>query len=805
MKKIFLKDNVIQSRKNDNSGKNALKLIKLNGTSDFLFEKNLPNFVELIDFLKNDNDIFIISGYSLCGKSLLTSIIPQLALETTIIHEFKCSQASTLDDLLLTFFETFKKYAQKNLLTLPKTNTQNFYELINFYLNQINNSIIINLDDWNEIEDKKNKDEIMNFLSQFASYDNIKLIITTRAFDISDVKNINLKISNSIIKPLNIDALKEYCNINIINAEGIEDFHKLSRGHYLNLCLSLSYIQPTNITIKSFVEEVKNSKKNIDEYIISKNLMLISQTYLEILWLTTLASFGIPKKQVFLLPDCEEEQLSFLEKKEIIRIVKDRIYIKDYFKNAIVKNIEPLAKKNIIKGIIKFLEAQLPLKPSLREVGLSRKTIRNEIERLNNIINNTEQKNLTKNTSSYMTILGYSKQIKTNWDGFDEIIMPKNHNEKNTNKNNTFITEDLQSAEKETEENTENNTNKDFSTEINNYNLAKLLKNKFSYNEALIQYSEAFDEALNTSNKSLMIKILNEIAECYFKLGDYQNAIKNYGKAHDLASEENDNEAYNILLQIAQIYKIMYKKDLATEIYTKIINEKNADIDTKLLAEMNLYEIDFQNKTVNEIIKKYIEFLERAKNNKKILAKIHYRLGFLYDKISNFDKALQHYISSINTCDDYIVNENLSTCYYNLAEIYKDKKDYTKAIDNYQKSFAIDELTKNTEGLLITSKKIAIAYEKQKSPLAKNYYEKTINLAKTSNDNYLIACSYIDLGDYYYKEQKNLEALKTYLSARKVMENQLTNENDRMIKERINDLKIKMGEKAVEKIIKEFY
>ena len=70
------------------------------------------------------------------------------------------------------------------------------------------------------------------------------------------------------------------------------------------------------------------------------------------------------------------------------------------------------------------------------------------------------------------------------------------------------------------------------------------------------------------------------------------------------------------------------------------------------------------------------------------------------------------------------MNENLSSCYYNLAEIYNDSKEYDFALDYYLKSFAIDEMTNKIENLLITTKKIAKIYERQKNELAKNYYEK---------------------------------------------------------------------------------
>ena len=49
-----------------------------------------------------------------------------------------------------------------------------------------------------------------------------------------------------------------------------------------------------------------------------------------------------------------------------------------------------------------------------------------------------------------------------------------------------------------------------------------------------------------------------------------------------------------------------------------------------------------------------------------------------------------------------------------------------------------------------------------------------------------------------------MDALKVYLSAKRIMNNQLTPENEMAIKDRINDLKVRMGKDVVENIIREF-
>ena len=795
---LFLKDNIIKSKQNDKSGKNALKLVKVSPQNEFLFEKNSVSFAELIDFLKGNDDVLVITGYSLCGKSLLGSVISKLIQEKTVFYKFRCTPASTLDDLLLNFFDTFKEYAQKKLVNIPKIDTQNFQERINIYLTKCDNPIIILLDGLNEIKNQKNKDELMNFISQVLDYKNIKLVVTTRAFDVSDLKNINLRLSTTVIKPLTQEDLTEYCLKNIINSDGIEEFYKLSRGHYFNLFYAMNYIQPTNTSIKEFVIELQNSKKNMDDTVIAKTLSLVPESYDNILWVIAYSDFGMPLSNLVSVPDFSEEQITFLEKKGIVEIVSGCVFMKDYFKSEILKTIEPLARINIIKGINKFLEAQLPMKPALRELKLSRNTIRNEIERLKGIINKTNAQKLEKNKTTFMNILGYSKQFKTNWDGFDDIIMPKDEKI-----NKIPPKEEVISEPKETEEKKDSFT---VETDENSaLMLAKRLKSKYAYSDALVQYSDALSYAMEKHDAVEIIKILKDIAECYCKLGDYSNAIENYGKAYELAKKENYNEdIYIILIKIAEIYSLSYKKDLSSEIYNDIISRENLSDYIKLRAELNLFELNFANMKPAEIVGKYLEILARAKNDKVMSSKIHFRLGFLYDRGSSIKNAIAHYKASINDCDDCSLNENLSSCYYNLAEIYKDNKDYKSALDYYLKSYAIDEMTNKIDNLLLTTKKIAKIYERENNDLAKKYYEKGLEFAKMMNDNYIIACAVIDLGDYYYRQKQDMKALKIYISARKILANQITKENEMAIKDRINDLRVRMGKNVVDAVLREF-
>ena len=176
----------------------------------------------------------------------------------------------------------------------------------------------------------------------------------------------------------------------------------------------------------------------------------------------------------------------------------------------------------------------------------------------------------------------------------------------------------------------------------------------------------------------------------------------------------------------------------------------------------------------------------------------------MYDNASSFDNAKKYYEKSIETCSNHEINENLSSCYYNLAQIYYYQKDYEKALSLYMKTYAIDEIKRNFDGMFLTTKRIAKTYEKKKSDLAQKYYEKALDIAKNMNDNYPVACAIIDLGDYYYRQKNDMQALKVYLSALKVLANQLTHENEMAIKDRISDLKVRMGKDVVDDVIRGF-
>ena len=119
-------------------------------------------------------------------------------------------------------------------------------------------------------------------------------------------------------------------------------------------------------------------------------------------------------------------------------------------------------------------------------------------------------------------------------------------------------------------------------------------------------FPKDLEEASKIGDKDSLLIILKEVAQCYFNINDYSNAIENYGKAHEIAKNKNlTDECYYMLLKIAEIYKQTYKTDLAKEIYSDIVAQENLPPYISVEAELNLFELNFNNMNSNDILKNY--------------------------------------------------------------------------------------------------------------------------------------------------------------------------------------------------------
>jgi archaellum biogenesis ATPase FlaH len=78
--------------------------------------------------------------------------------------------------MLLSFFETFRKYTILGKFTPPRMKAENFTQKINSYFNSISQPILIVLDSFDVIL-KENRQDILNFLKHIKNSENVKIIL----------------------------------------------------------------------------------------------------------------------------------------------------------------------------------------------------------------------------------------------------------------------------------------------------------------------------------------------------------------------------------------------------------------------------------------------------------------------------------------------------------------------------------------------------------------------------------------------------------------------------------------------------
>ena len=115
-----------------------------------------------------------------------------------------------------------------------------------------------------------------------------------------------------------------------------------------------------------------------------------------------------------------------------------------------------------------------------------------------------------------------------------------------------------------------------------------------------------------------------------------------------------------------------------------------------------------------------------------------------------------------------------------------------------------DKQTNNNEGIYFVYSKLAQIYEQTDKTACFSYLTKALASAKQLKDNLYIASAHLEIGDYYYRERELIPALKSFLSAKEFMRNSKDEENEAKIETRLNDLKIKMGERMYNAILESF-
>ena len=103
-------------------------------------------------------------------------------------------------------------------------------------------------------------------------------------------------------------------------------------------------------------------------------------------------------------------------------------------------------------------------------------------------------------------------------------------------------------------------------------------------------------------------------------------------------------------------------------------------------------------------------------------------------------------------------------------------------------------MTRNFNGIYISSMKLAELYTVKDAEKAVKYFEKAKVCAKELGEKFYIASTALAIGDFYYNRNENEKALENYLQAQDVAKDNFSKDNIEKIALRIEDIKARVGE-----------
>ena len=90
------------------------------GKNQFLFENNFKQIEEIYRFLTSKDKLLLVSGFTGTGKNTVVNKVFEYLTSQTLVLNYTSFETTILDDILLSFFDDFKKLISQGLINQPK-------------------------------------------------------------------------------------------------------------------------------------------------------------------------------------------------------------------------------------------------------------------------------------------------------------------------------------------------------------------------------------------------------------------------------------------------------------------------------------------------------------------------------------------------------------------------------------------------------------------------------------------------------------------------------------------------------------
>jgi len=753
------------------------------GINSFLIENNVGQIEKILDFFQQHTSLLLVNGFMGTGKFKIVKQALSFLKDDVITLYYNCFETTILDDILLEFFDTFKKLTAQNIIQTPKVRAENFTQKINSYFESIDKPIVIVINSFEQLL-KDNKPNILNFLYQLSKSYKIKIILIGRKFNYADFEQKYEKIS---VSGLEKGIFEKYLRSQDFKQIGplSDELYRQTRGYYFYTTLAMKVMKLKRCNLGEFLSEFAKSFVTFNDFILREALSFVDPISGHLFRFLTIMRHPINVKLLETLNLFNKDRLEFFIENMLIEKEGSLIYLQDYYKFIAENSITDNIAQKIHKSCVELYKTQLPLKPLERDLLISRQTMRTEIEyhslylpKKPAIIQRTiaEPQFIQTQVVNHIqpTIKEKDEQIKKISFVFeseaDEMAI--------MNKIATYINKFVDITDKKNQALEEI---KDLPlTEL--VNLAKKEEQNFEYQKVVMIYQKALTMNNDDDYYTYLPTIYSKIADAFKNMSDWFNAQKYYELAVEFYISAGDIEKIcENKYEIANIFYITFKPDRAERLLTDIIKE---NISINLLIKSQLMLSNITGKWALKELPKNIDMLDTP-----ILAELYFKYALNFDKDGDIEKAVKYYKKCIETSQNREINKFLSSALANLASIYDEEGKSAIAIKYLQESLRLDELSQNNNGIYTSAMKLAEIYASNSQEKTLEYLFKAKNCANELKENFYIASADVALGDFYYNRKDYKKALSHYNNAKILATQDFSKENITKIELRIEDIK----------------
>lgn len=742
------------------------------GINPILIENNLGKIESILEFFNTPSSLLLVNGFMGTGKVQVVNQALSFLNEDVITLKYNCFETTILDDILLEFFDNFKKLTAQGTIPTPKVKSENFTQKINAYFDSIDKPVLIVINSFEQIL-KDYKQDILDFFFHLSKSYKIKTLIISRKFDYEDFKQNFQRVS--------INALEKGIFEKYLREEGFkqigplsDELYKYTRGYWFYTTLSVKIMQFRKLSLADFMSGYTQSFQTFNDFILREALSLVDPVSGHLFRFLTIMRHPVNVKLLQTLNLYDADRIAYFVDNLVLTREGSMIYLQDYYKiiaeNSITENIAV----KIHKSCVDLYNTQLPLKPLERDLLISRQTMRREIEYHSLYLPKKPviaQKTVIQ--PEYIqpvqpvqpTIQEKDEQIKH----ISFVFETEAEEMAVMNKIANSITKFVDISDKKSQALDEV---KDLSL-VDLINLAKKEEQNFEYLKAVMIYQKALTLNNDDDYYTFLPTLYSRIAEAFKNMSDWFNAQKYFELAVEFYVSTGDTEKINeYKYEIANIFYITFKTDRAEKLLKEILSE-NVSFNLQTKAQLLMVSITGMELKLPDSV----EGIE-----KPVLAELYFKYAVNKDDEGDVETAVRYYKKCVETSQDVKVNAYLSSSLTNLASIYDENGKTELAIKYLHESLRLDELSKNYNGIYVSAMKLA---EINKGKTLE-YLMRAKKCAQELNEQFYITSADIALGDYYGKQRDYKTALQYYENALKTAENDFNKEK---IQTRINDIK----------------